>query len=34
VCRPICKLAAPVCPSGTTCHAFDGSTRLLYGFCK
>ena len=34
VCRPICKLAAPACPSGTTCHAFDGSTRLLYGFCQ
>ena len=34
VCRPICSLAAPACPSGTTCHAFAGSTRLLYGFCE
>jgi hypothetical protein len=33
-CRPICALAAPVCPTGTTCHAFDGSTRLVYGFCE
>jgi hypothetical protein len=33
-CRPICALAAPTCPSGTTCHAFDGSTRLVYGFCQ
>jgi hypothetical protein len=34
VCRPICKLAAPACPTGTTCHAFDKSTRLLFGFCQ
>jgi hypothetical protein len=34
VCRPICGLAAKVCPTGTTCHAFDGSTRLVYGFCQ
>jgi hypothetical protein len=34
VCRPICTLATPVCPSGTTCHAFDRSTRLLYGVCE
>ena len=34
VCRPICTLATPACPSGTTCHAFDGSTRLVHGFCQ
>jgi hypothetical protein len=34
VCRPICQLAAPVCPTGTTCYPFDGSTRKLYGFCQ
>jgi hypothetical protein len=33
-CRPICTLAAPACPTSTTCHAFDGSTRLVYGFCQ
>ena len=33
-CRPICALAAPACPSGTTCHAFEGSTHLVYGFCQ
>jgi len=33
-CRPVCKLAAPACPSGTTCHAFDNSSRRLYGFCQ
>jgi hypothetical protein len=33
-CRPICSLAAPVCPTGTTCHAFQGSTHLVYGFCE
>jgi hypothetical protein len=33
-CRPICTLAAPACPAGTTCHAFDGSTRLVHGFCQ
>lgn len=33
-CRSICSLAAPACPLGTTCHAFSGSTRLLYGFCQ
>ena len=33
-CRPICTLAAPACPTGTTCHAFDASTRLVYGFCQ
>jgi hypothetical protein len=33
-CRPICALAAPTCPTGTTCHAFEGSTHLLYGFCQ
>ena len=33
-CRPICTLAAPACPTGTTCRAFDGSTRLVYGFCQ
>lgn len=33
-CRPICSLATGNCPSGTTCHAFEGSTRLLYGFCQ
>ena len=34
VCRPICTLATPACPTDTTCHAFDGSTRLVYGFCQ
>lgn len=34
VCRPICNLAAPACPAGTTCNAFTGSTRNLYGFCQ
>jgi hypothetical protein len=34
VCRPVCKLAAPSCPSGTTCHAFENSTRKLYGVCQ
>jgi hypothetical protein len=34
VCRPICRLAAPVCPTGTTCIAFQGSTKKLYGFCQ
>jgi hypothetical protein len=33
-CRPICTLASPACPTGTTCHAFDGSTRRVYGFCE
>lgn len=33
-CRPVCSLASPSCPSGTTCHAFNSSTRLLYGFCQ
>jgi hypothetical protein len=33
-CRPICSLATPICPTGTTCHAFDSSTRKLYGFCQ
>ena len=33
-CRPICSLAAPTCPTGMTCHAFEGSTRLIYGFCQ
>jgi hypothetical protein len=33
VCRPICTLSAPVCPSGT-CHAFDQSTRRMFGFCQ
>ena len=33
-CRPVCTLAAPVCPTGTTCRVFDGSTRLVYGFCQ
>jgi hypothetical protein len=34
VCRPICKLSAPACPSGTSCHTFAGSTRQVYGFCE
>ena len=34
VCRPICALAAPACSAGTTCHPFDGSTRLVHGFCQ
>jgi hypothetical protein len=34
VCRPVCKLAEAACPSGTTCHAFDNSSRRLYGFCQ
>lgn len=34
VCRPVCKLAAPSCPTGTTCRAFDNSVRQLYGFCQ
>jgi len=33
ICRPVCSLASPSCPSGTTCHAFNSSTRPLYGFC-
>jgi hypothetical protein len=33
-CRPVCTLAAPACPSGTTCRAFEGSTKLLFGFCQ
>jgi hypothetical protein len=33
-CRPICSLAAPACPTGTTCNPFTGSTRNLYGFCQ
>ena len=34
ICRPVCKLATPVCPTGSTCHAFDNSSRRLYGFCQ
>jgi hypothetical protein len=34
ICRPVCKLASPACPTGTTCHAFDNSSRRLYGFCQ
>lgn len=34
VCRPVCKLDTPTCPSGTVCHAFDHSSRRLYGFCQ
>jgi hypothetical protein len=33
-CRPVCDLATPRCPSGTTCRAFEGSTRRLFGFCQ
>jgi hypothetical protein len=33
-CRQACALASPVCPTGTTCHPFDGATRLVYGFCQ
>jgi len=33
-CRPVCSLASPSCPSGTTCHAFNSSTRSLYGYCQ
>jgi hypothetical protein len=33
-CRPVCNLAAQTCPSGTTCRAFEGSTRRLFGFCQ
>jgi len=33
-CRPVCKIAAPACPSGTSCHPFDNSSRRLYGFCQ
>lgn len=34
VCRMVCKLDAPACPSGTACHAFENSSRRLYGFCQ
>jgi len=34
VCRPICNLAADTCASGTSCRAFAGSTRQVYGFCE
>jgi hypothetical protein len=34
VCRMVCKLDAPACPSGTSCHAFDNSSRRLYGICQ
>jgi hypothetical protein len=34
VCRPICDLAAPSCPTGTTCNPFTNSTRKQYGFCQ
>jgi hypothetical protein len=34
VCRPICDLRTRACPSGTTCNAFSGSTRGLFGFCQ
>jgi hypothetical protein len=34
VCRPICNLGAPTCAAGMTCHAFDKSTRRLFGFCE
>jgi hypothetical protein len=35
VCRPVCRLSAsPSCPSGTTCHAFDNSSRRIYGYCQ
>jgi hypothetical protein len=34
ICRPICSLTATVCPSGTTCHGFAGSTRSSFGFCE
>ena len=33
-CRPVCLLTSPSCPSNTTCHAFNGSSRPLYGFCQ
>jgi hypothetical protein len=33
-CRPICDLAALICPSGTSCHAFEKSTRKIFGFCQ
>jgi hypothetical protein len=33
-CRPICRLAAPACPTGTTCIPFTNSTRKLFGFCQ
>lgn len=33
-CRPACNLATPTCPSGTTCRAFEGSSRRLFGFCQ
>ncbi len=34
VCRPMCKLEVPACPSGMACHAFEGSSRGLFGFCQ
>jgi hypothetical protein len=34
VCRPLCRLSGSACPGGTTCHAFDNSSRKLYGFCQ
>jgi hypothetical protein len=34
VCRPICNLGSPVCPAGTTCHAFDQATGQTFGFCE
>jgi hypothetical protein len=34
VCRAICNLGAPVCPAGTTCHAFDQSAGRVFGFCE
>jgi hypothetical protein len=39
-CRPICRVAAPTCPTGTTCQAFADPVRQLlglpqlYGFCE
>lgn len=33
-CRPMCKLAAPACPAGTSCHAFGSSSAQSYGYCQ
>jgi hypothetical protein len=34
ICRPVCRLDSLACPSGTACHAFDNSSRRVYGFCQ
>jgi hypothetical protein len=36
VCRPVCKRAAPSCPSGLTCYAFESPSEQpsSYGYCQ